>query len=165
MPTLIKKTGDRFVLVEDTFSTVEAEGDVPAGDVILPLARFLAEGDALIGEGRKVGVWVAPADAVEDLAYDLPRIAVVALEFPKFTDGRAFSSATLLRQRFGYAGEVRAVGAVLREQADFMVRCGFDAFAAIDGSSSQEWEAATKRHRHVYQRAADGRAPAFEERQ
>jgi len=103
-------------------------------------------------------------EAVEDLAYDLPRLALVALVFPKYSDGRAYSSATLLRQRMGYPGEVRAVGDVLREQAGFMVRCGIDVFAPSDGSTPEDWAAAAGRFRHVYQRAVDARAPVFEER-
>jgi uncharacterized protein (DUF934 family) len=88
---------------------------------------------------------------------------LVALAFPKFRDGRAFTSATLLRQRLGFKGEIRAVGDVLREQAGFMLRCGFDAFVPSDGSSAEDWTKATHRHRHVYQTAADGRVPAYAE--
>ena len=80
-------------------------------------------------------------------------------------DGRAFTSARLLRERYGFRGEVRAVGDVLREQAGFMVRCGFDAFAPADGSTPEQWAAAANRFRHVYQRAADDREPAFVERE
>ena len=91
-------------------------------------------------------------------------VAVVALAFPKFGDGRAYSYARLLRERFGFQGEVRAVGDVLREQAGFMVRCGFDAFEPADGSTVEVWERAAQRFRHVYQRSTDGRPPAFAER-
>ena len=104
-------------------------------------------------------------EAVEDLAYDLPRIAVVALAVPRFRDGRAFTSARLLRERYGYTGEIRAVGDVLRELARFMVRCGIDAFEPADGSTPEQWARAAHRYRHVYQRAADHQVPAFEERQ
>jgi uncharacterized protein (DUF934 family) len=121
-------------------------------------------GEQLLAEGRPVGVVVAPGEDVESLAYDLPSIALVALEFAKFRDGRPYSSARILRERLGYTGEVRAVGDVLLEQAGFMVRCGFDAFIPADGTGAQAWEAATRRYRHVYQRAADDRAPAFAER-
>lgn len=164
MPTLIRLQDDRFAAGEDVFTDVADEDDIPAGPVILSVARFQTDGDALIGAGRAVGVRVQSDETVEDLAYDLPRLALVALVFPKYRDGRAYSSATLLRQRLGYAGEVRAVGDVLREQAGFMVRCGIDSFAPADGSTADEWAAAAGRHRHVYQRAADARAPAFEER-
>ncbi|OZA72051.1 MAG: hypothetical protein B7X77_12535, partial [Caulobacter sp. 39-67-4] len=101
---------------------------------------------------------------VEALAYDLPRLAVVAVAFPKFRDGRAYTSARLLRERFNYQGEVRAVGDVLQEQAGFMVRCGMDAFEPADGAGPEVWTKAANRFRHVYQRAADARPVAFEER-
>ena len=164
MPTLIKLEGGRYAAIEDVFTDVADEDDIPAGPVILSLTRFQAEGDALIGAGQAVGVRVQADEAVEDLAYDLPRLALVAVVFPKYGDGRGYSSAALLRQRLGYAGEVRAVGDVLREQAGFMVRCGIDAFAPSDGSTAEDWAAAAGRFRHVYQRAVDARPPVFEER-
>jgi uncharacterized protein (DUF934 family) len=164
MPTLIKLTGQDLAWADDVFTDVADEDAIPDGPVILSLTRFLAEGDALLSGNRAVGVRVQADEAVEDLAYDLPRIAVVALVFPKFRDGRAYTSARLLRERFGYTGEIRAVGDVLREQAGFMIRCGFDAFAPADGSTPEQWAGAASRYRHVYQRAADARVPAFEER-
>ncbi len=111
-----------------------------------------------------MGVRLEPSEAVEDLAYDLPRLALVALAFPKFSDGRNLSAARLLRDRYGFKGEIRAVGEVLREQAMHMVRCGVDAYAPADGSDPEAWAAAAHRYRHVYQRAADDRTPAFVER-
>jgi len=164
MPKLIKLTGQDLAWADDVFIDVADEDEAPQGPLILSLKRFLEEGDALLSGNRAVGVRIQPDEAVEDLAYDLPRIAVVALVFPKYRDGRAYTSARLLRERLGYGGEVRAVGDVLREQAGFMLRCGFDAFAPADGSAPEDWAAVGSRYRHVYQRAADDRAPAFEER-
>ena len=165
MPMLIRWQNGRAVLAEDPYTAVADEDSIPHGEVIVSLARFQQEGERLLGEGRRVGVRIEASEAVEDLAYDLPRISVVALAFPKFGQGQAYSSARLLRERFDYKGEVRAVGDVLREQARFMVRCGFDAFEPADDSSSQEWTHAVTRFRHVYQRGADHATPAFEERQ
>ena len=165
MPTRIKLTDGQFSLVEDPYTHVGDDEDLVRGDLIISLTRFQSEGERLLAEGRSVGVRLEPAEEVEVLAYDLPRIALVAGAFPKFNDGRAYTAARLLRERYGFTGEVRAVGDVLREQAGFMVRCGFDAFEPADGSSAQEWQAATQRFRHVYQRAADPRPPAFEERE
>jgi uncharacterized protein (DUF934 family) len=164
MPMLIKSQGGRTTWAEDPFTAVADDQPVPPGDVIVSKTRFLADGERLLSEGRAVGVRLEPDEAVEDLAYDLPRIALIALAFPKFRDGRAYTSARLLRERYAYPGEVRAVGDVLREQAGFMLRCGIDAYEPADGSTPEEWEAATHRFRHVYQRAADGRTPAFAER-
>jgi uncharacterized protein (DUF934 family) len=165
MPTLISWADGRAVAAEDPFTDVADDSDIPPGDVIVSLTRFQQEGERLLGEGRSLGVRVESTEAVEDLAYDLPGLAVVALVFPKFAQGQAYSSATLLRERYAFKGEVRAVGDVLREQARFMVRCGFDAFEPADGSTPDQWTKAVGRFRHVYQRAADGLAPAFEERE
>lgn len=164
MPRLIRLAGGELVWADDVFTDVADEDEIPDGPVIISLARFQAEGDALISGNRPVGVRVASDEAVEDLAYDLPRIAAVALVFPKFRDGRHYSSARLLRERYGYGGQIRAVGDVLLEQARFMIRCGVDAFAPADGSTPEDWAAAAGRYRHVYQRATDDRIPAFAER-
>jgi uncharacterized protein (DUF934 family) len=163
MPKLIKLTDGVFGWEEDSFTVVEDDAEIPAGDVIVTLKRFMAEGEGLLG-ARAVGVRVQPDEKIEDLVYDLPRLAAVALVFPSHRDGRNLSAARLLRQRFGYHGEIRAIGEVLREQAQHMVRCGVDAFVAIDGSDPETWAAAAGRYRHVYQRAADERVPVFVER-
>ena len=161
MPTLIRWKAGAAREAIDEFTAVDGDPPIPPGDVIVSMSRFQADGERLLGEGRRVGVRVLADEAVEALAYDLPRISVVALEFPKFRDGRAFSAARLLRERLGYGREVRAVGDVLLEQAKFMVRCGFDAFEPADGATAQAWTRAASRFRHVYQSAADDRAPAF----
>jgi uncharacterized protein (DUF934 family) len=161
MPTLIRWRDGAATASIDPFVSIADDEPAPDGDVIVSFARFQAEGDLLLGQDRRVGVRVSPEDAVEALAYDLPRIAVVALVFPKFRDGRAYSTAMVLRTRLRFRGELRAVGDVLLEQAPFMIRCGFDAFAPADGTSAEQWDLAARRFRHVYQRAADDREPAF----
>lgn len=165
MPTRIKLQDGEFLLVEDPFTTVGDDEGLPPGDVIISLTRFQTEGDHLLSEGRKVGVRLEPAEEVEALVYDLPRIALVAVVFPKYRDGRGYTAARLLRERYGFTREIRAVGEVLREQAGFMVRVGIDAFEPADGATPEQWAHATHRQRHVYQRAADLRTPAFAERE
>ena len=165
MPTRIRLQGGVFAEVEDPFTSVADDQDIPQGDVIISLARFQTEGDRLMSEGRAVGVRIEPAEEVEALAYDLPGLAVVAVAFPKYRDGRGYTSGRVLRERMGFKGEIRAVGEVLREQAGFMARCGFDGFEPADGSTPEHWGRAVQRHRHVYQRAADARRPAFVERE
>lgn len=164
MSTLIKWHGGVAETVVDPFTRVDEDAPIPAGDVILSLARFQADGEGLLAEGRKVGVCLNADESPEVLAYDLPRIAVVALTFPKFRDGRAYSAARILREPLKYTGELRAVGEVLIEQVYFMARCGFDAFAPADGATADQVAAAVRRYRHVYQRAADSLQPAFIER-
>jgi uncharacterized protein (DUF934 family) len=167
MPKLFRLSGHD--IVEDRanapFVTL-ADGDrlPPVGGVIVSLARFRSEGDALSEGERPLGVRLPPEEPVENLAGDLPQLALVALEFPKFRDGRALTAATLLRERFGYKGEIRAVGDVLREQAHVMVRCGFDAFEPADDSTPESFRRSAFRFHHVYQAAADDRPPAFVER-
>ncbi len=169
MPKLIKRGpggGPAFIEAVDTFVSL-ADDEAPGAealDLLVSLARFQAEGEGWLGEGRRVGVRLKSDEAVEGLAYDLPRLALVALDFPKFRDGRAFTSAALLRERYAYAGEIRAVGDVLRDLAKDMVRCGFDAFEPADDSTPEHWAACAYRFRHVYQSAADRRPAAFRER-
>ena len=168
MPTLIELKDGVCRGIDDPFTHVADDEELPPGDVIISLTRFQQEGDALLSDGRRVGVRLEAHEEVEALAYDLPRLAsvgLVALAFPKYRDGRAYTNARLARERYGFKGQVRAVGDVLREQAGFMARVGFDAFEAADDASVNEWQAAIRRYRHVYQRSADGRAPAFAERE
>ncbi len=169
MPKLIERGpegGPAFIEAVDAYRRL-ADDEEPAADadaLLVSFTRFQADGDRWLAEGRRVGVLLKPDEPVEGLAYDLPRIAVVALDFPKFRDGRAFSAAALLRERYGYTGEIRAVGDVLRDLAKDMVRCGFNTFEPADGSTPEHWAASAFRFRHVYQSAADRRAPAFRER-
>jgi uncharacterized protein (DUF934 family) len=156
----------RLEWADDLFVWLADDEPAPADDgaIILSLARFQADRDAWLSSGRKLGVRLQPDELVEDLASDLPRLSLVALVFPKFRDGRPYSAATLLRERYGFQGEIRAVGEVLREQADFMIRCGFDAYEPSDGSTPQDWGRSAHRFHHVYQAAADDLSPAFRER-
>lgn len=164
MPSLIELEAGVARGVDDPFTWVPDGEDLVPGDVIVSLTRFQADGERLLAEGRRVGVRLKTDEEVEALAYDLPEIAVVALEFPKHLDGRSYTNARLLTERFAYKGQVRAVGDVLREQATYMARCGFNAFEPADGATANEWQAASRRYRHAYQRGSDDRAPAFAER-
>jgi uncharacterized protein (DUF934 family) len=166
MPKLYKVAGDQVVVRDDPFVTLADDEAAPASltAVLLSFARFQKEGELFLSRGVQVGVRLEPDEPVEGLAYDLPRLALVALAFPKFRDGRAYSAAALLRERYAFGGEVRAVGDVLRDQALPMLRCGFDAFEPADGATVEDWGQALHRFRHVYQSAADRRLPAFAER-
>ena len=112
----------------DTWARPEAEAALPDGPVILPKKRWLDERNRLASRNAPLGLRLEPGEAVDDIAPDLPRLALIALSFPKFTDGRAFSTARLLREKHGFAGELRAVGNVLSDQIPFMRRVGFDSF-------------------------------------
>jgi uncharacterized protein (DUF934 family) len=167
MPKLFRLSGRD--IVEDRANApfvnlADEDAAPPVGGVIVSLERFRSEGEALAAGDRPVGVRLPPEEPIENLAGDLPRLALVALEFPKFRDGRALTAATLLRERYGFTREIRAVGDVLREQAHFMVRCGFDAFEPADDSTPQTFARSAFRFHHVYQAAADDRPAAFVER-
>jgi len=97
-------------------------------DALVPLARFIAGPDGFLARKGRLGVRVAPGEDVRALAGHLDEIALVALEFPSFADGRNYSAARLLRQRLGYGGEIRAVGDVLSDQIALMRRCGIDSY-------------------------------------
>jgi len=101
---------------------------VPDGRVIVPLALWQAQRAALLQRGH-VGVWLASDARPEALVDDVARLPLIAVEFPKFTDGRGYTIAYSLRARYGYRGELRAFGDVLRDQLFYMQRVGFDSFA------------------------------------
>jgi phosphoadenosine phosphosulfate reductase len=96
--------------------------------LILSKQRWLAERDGLAGRNAPLGLLIEPAETIDDIAADLGRFAMIVLNFPKFADGRAFSLATLLRDKHGFAGELRAAGNVLSDQIPYMRRCGFDTY-------------------------------------
>ncbi|OLP61530.1 oxidoreductase [Xaviernesmea oryzae] len=104
---------------------------------LLPLAAFLEKAKA--GESE-LGVLIAPADDVSELQPFLDRIALVALSFPAFNDGRGFSHASLLRSRLGYSGELRAVGDVLIDQIPLMLRCGITSVAVTNATAIRRLE-------------------------
>ena len=112
----------------------------------------------------KTGVsWTNNRD-IDDLVPWLGRLAVVALVFPSFRDGRAYSQARLLRERHGYDGELRATGQVLRDQFVFMSRAGFDAFEVKKDADADAFAATVQRYSVFYQPTGDGRVAAFNRR-
>lgn len=115
--------------VENVWTFVDETDAIPAtGNVTVTLARLRAEAEQILSRNVQIGVRLAPEDDPADLAPYLDRISLVEISFPKFTDGRGYSQAQLIRRRYGYTGELRAVGHVLRDQILYMNRSGFDAF-------------------------------------
>jgi phosphoadenosine phosphosulfate reductase len=118
----------------DTWPQLAPEDPVPpGGGVLLSKTRYMAEREAIAASNAVVGVVLEPNDRLEDLGEDLDRIPVVAVKFPKFADGRAFSLARLLRDRYGFKGEIRATGDVLLDLIPHMARVGIDAFVVEHG--------------------------------
>jgi uncharacterized protein (DUF934 family) len=140
------------------------EGLSNSDDIIVPMALWLEHGHALRARDGGLGVWLEAGDEIEEIAEDLGRFQVIALDFPVFTDGRHFSTARLLRERYGYKGEVRAIGDVLRDQLFFMKRCGFDAYAVRADRDPHEALKGLTDFTHVYQAAADEPQPLFRRR-
>jgi uncharacterized protein (DUF934 family) len=130
--------------------------------VIVSLAQWQAQRDALLARGAPLGIRLHSDQPPELIAADLPRFSVIALEFPKFRDGRAYSYARLLRERYGYKGELRAVGDVLLEQLFFMLRTGFDAFELTSQDPVGDYRTALADFSVWYQPAADGRPTAVQ---
>src|SRR5947208_7055542 len=140
MPLLIKGRAvveDGWMLLREAAALADVPADSP---VIVPLALWQSEHDALAARGN-VGVWLKPDDDPDALAGDVERLPLIAIDFPKFVDGRGYSSARLLRDKHRFAGELRAIGDVLRDQLYYLRQCGFDAFAI---RSDRNLEAALK---------------------
>jgi uncharacterized protein (DUF934 family) len=125
--------------------------------VIVALADWRLHKRELLARGLSVGVRLGAGDDVDELVEDLEAIALVALEFESFTEGRPYTQARLLRERYGYSGEIRAVGDVSRDRLAFMERCGINAYELRDGCDPEGAAAAFAEISDVYQPAADGR--------
>lgn len=145
--------------------TFVADGDaLPAsGCLTVTLARFLEETETLLSRNTQAGVRLAPEDDPAALEPHLDRLALIEVAFPKYTDGRGYSQAQLLRRRFRYAGELRAVGHVLRDQILYMNRSGFDAYETTRADLPSILKALGE-FSAFYQPAADGRTPVFSAR-
>ncbi|MGV8842535.1 MAG: DUF934 domain-containing protein [Pseudomonas sp.] len=133
-------------------------------DLIVPLALWREHSHALRARDGGLGVWLESDEQVEEIADDLAHFQVIALNFPSFTDGRHYSSARLLRERYGYTGEVRAIGDVLRDQLFLMRRCGFDAFAVRPDRDPYDALLGLQDFAEVYQTSVDQPQPLFRRR-
>jgi uncharacterized protein (DUF934 family) len=152
-------------IITDAFAHVPDWAELPGdGAILISAARFLEDPEAFSRRTGKTGViWPNNRD-LDDLVPYLDRLAVVALVFPSFRDGRAYSQARLLRERHGYDGELRATGQVLRDQFVFMQRAGFDAFEVKKESDAEAFAATVKRYSVFYQPTGDGRVTALNRR-
>jgi len=168
MATLIKRrriAADNWLLLK-----AGADGALPeipaAGDLIVPLALWLARRNDLLaraGAGA-LGVWLDGNEGPEPIAADLPHFGLVAVNFPKFADGRGYSVARLLRERYGYTGEVRAIGEVARDHLLHMERCGFDAYALRQDQDAEEALSAFDDFSDAYQASVTQPVPLFRRR-
>ena len=134
--------------------------DDPLADapMILTLARWQRDREALRGHNGALGIRLEPGQSPDLIAEDLSRFGVVVLDFPVFKDGRPFSYARLLRERYGFEGEIRASGHVIRDQYQFLHRCGFDALEVSSDAddAAAGWQTAQEEISLAYQPATDG---------
>ena len=152
-------------VIEDHYVRVEDDAPVPDNvPAIIPVARFLADHAELTARNAPTGVlWPNNRDVAE-LAPHLDRLALVALVFPAFKDGRAYSQARLVRERYGFRGELRATGDVLRDQFLFLLRAGFDAFEVKKDADAAAFASSVARYSVFYQPAGDARLSALQRR-
>lgn len=150
---------------ESASADVIAGVELPPGQVLVPLALWQARREELAARASRgeIGVWLDSHELPEPLAEcgGLDRFPVIAINFPKFTDGRGYSIAVLLRSRYGYRGELRAIGDVLRDQLFYMKRCGFDAFALREDKDIDSALASLDDFTDTYQGAVDQPLPLF----
>jgi len=142
------------------WTQISDDAELPEGGAVVVNLKRLAE----VAEDPRfeaIGVRVAAGEDVRQIAPHLPRIRLVELEFPKFRDGRNYSSASILRQQMKYAGEIKAVGDVLADQLFFMARCGIDCLALHPSVREETARRSLDRYKFVYQQASDGRRPIW----
>ena len=156
-------------IIADSWQLLESSADdgvtVPAaGDVIVPLALWCAQRAALATRAGRLGVWLDAHEDPAEIALDLRHFELIAINFPRFTDGRGYWIARLLRERYGWRRELRAVGDVLRDQLFYLARCGFDAFALRAGQDAQAALGAFADLSEAYQASAERTQPLFRRR-
>ena len=155
-------------IVDDPWVGIDtAEGLHVAADgasLLVAHALWTVERERLLARGTPVGVRLEASDDPASLVDELPRLALVAVDFPKFTDGRGYSIARLLRERHGYAGSLRAVGDVLRDQLFYMLRCGFDSFAMKHPEQLDDALSAWNDFTDGYQTSVERKVPLFARR-
>ncbi len=144
--------------VADAWLHLEDADPLPgSGAITISWARWLAEREALSRAPEALGVRIPNTLPTAEIGADAAKFGLIAVAFPNFTDGRAFSQARVLRSRYDYAGEIRATGAVVRDQLQFMQRCGIDAFEVPDRALEEDWFAALSEMDLFYQPAEDNR--------
>ncbi len=155
---------DNAIIDDEWQCLTDVEGELPTGDVIVPFAYWLEHKSELMNRDSKLGVSIDGSIETEDVAKDQSNFDLIALEFPAFADGRSYSHARLLRDRYGYSGELRAVGDVLRDQLFYMRRCGIDSFTLREDKGFEDALDAFKEFTVTYQTAADGAIPVYKNR-
>ncbi len=167
MATLIRNAKP----ANDSWLRLDAAADgghpaIPAqGDLLVPLKLWQSSSSALLGRSPgRVGVWLAPQEDPALIADSLDAFALIAVHFPQFADGRGYSTARLLRERYGWKGELRAIGDIQRDQLFYLSRVGFDAFELNDGIDAQSTLSAFEDFSEAYQSSVERPLPLFRRR-
>ena len=146
------------------FTGLEDEASLPSGDIYVPLEEWVKVRDVLLTRNSRLGVALGNTDDLALLAEDLDRLDLIVLEFPKMADGRAFTQARLLRERYGYKGEIRATGDVLYDQLYYMQRCGINGFKLREDQDLEKSLHAFHVMSVTYQPATDEEFPIWRRR-
>ena len=165
MPKIIKLHTNVPAIVEDHWTVIRPTPDsnrVPGPGAIMPLPLFLALDERTAATVR--AVWISPDDDFESAVPRLLALEMIAIDFPSFRDGRGYSIAKLLRTRYGWNGELRAIGDVLRDQLNYMRRCGFDAFAVRADKDIEDALKSFGFYSVTYQAGVDDPMPLFRRR-
>ncbi len=165
MQIIEKQDGD-LRITEDKFRKLIPEEDadlaaleLPDGPLLVSLGLWRARRDELLD--RDVGVFVEAEERLDEIVDDLEHLSLIALDFPHFRDGRSYSKARLLRERYDFGGQIRAVGDVHHDQLFFMRRCGFDAFDLAEDFDLEEALQGFEKYSVNYQPAVDEEKPLF----
>ena len=154
----MKVIKDKHV-VDDTWHLVQ-DDEAADSNAIVSLTRWNTEHAALLAAGTPVAVVLRSDESPDDVA-ERDRLALIAVDFPAFTDGRGYSTARMLRSRLHYKGEIRAIGDVMRDEMFLMSRCGIDSFAVKPGKDIDKALGAFEDFSVTYQAAADDERPLF----
>jgi uncharacterized protein (DUF934 family) len=161
MPQLLK---DKRV-IDDAWTLVDTDSQsLPDGDILLTYSQWQTFSEQLESHSGQIGVVIEGNTEIEDIIEPLLKLPLIAINFPKFADGRGFSLATLLRERYSFKGEIRAVGGFIRDQLYLLSRCGFNAFKFSDNTDLSEAAKSLEDFSETYQVSANQEEPLFRRR-
>jgi len=161
MPQVLKDNR----LIDDSWTLLTEDSEsLPSGDILLSYSQWQTFSDQLDSHDGSVGVIIEGNADIEDIIEPLLKLPLIAINFPKFADGRAFSSARLIRERYEYTGEIRAVGGFIRDQLYYLSRCGFNAFKFDDSVDLTEYAKSLQDFSEAYQVSVDQESPLFRRR-
>jgi uncharacterized protein (DUF934 family) len=160
MPNIIKNGA----IVEDTYHVITEAGALPAEDVVVSLEVWQQQRAEVLAHPHKKGIMLKPDQHPEVIVDDLAHLDIIALAFPAFADGRGYSYAVLLRQRYGFKGELRATGDIFKDNMFYLKRCGFDSFAVRADKDLQVALQGLQDFSECYQASTDESTPLYRRR-